>query len=176
MPNADDIRTRLAAEARFTYAELYLLLKSANALSLDAALFDLLTKNARLIRPEFDPDDICGFMTRYLLRCIHENPGDGDPHIPTGYEAAHHLAACLKKWARSLPETEAILAQAVQSITAAYQAADPDEQDRLINGTLEHALESPALRPIFSHWQTDPTLHHPWQLAMEWALDHTDPA
>ena len=99
---------------------------------------------------------------------------DGD--VPTGYEAAGDLAACLKHWAGKLPETRPVLIDAASRITDAYRAGDEGERDRLLNGTLEHALEAAAVRPYFARWKDDPLLGEPWRLAMEWAVAHGDAA
>jgi hypothetical protein len=99
---------------------------------------------------------------------------DGD--VPTGYEAAWDLAACLKQWASKLPETRPVLADAASSMSDAYRAGDEAERDRLLNGTLEHALEAAAVRPFFENWKDDPVLGEAWGLAMEWAVAHGDAA
>ena len=168
------IRRRLAAGNRFTLAEVRQWMADEGDLELWSAIYHLLGPGWQLIRPEPDMEETCEFLTRYLLRCIHENVLDDD-HIPTGYEAAGDLASCLKLWATKLPATQSVLSHAEREITTAYLTADDAERDRLLNGTLEHALEAVAIRPYFAHWKDDPALDEPWRIAMEWALAHTDP-
>jgi hypothetical protein len=115
-------------------------------------------------------------MTRYLLRCIRDNVRDDDGHVPTGYEAAWMLAACIKHRAGKLPATRLVLADAALRMAEAYRAADEAERDRLLNGKLEHALEASAVRPYFAAWKDDPVLGEPWRLAMEWAVAQGDAA
>jgi hypothetical protein len=170
------IRERLAARDRFSLAEVFRWMADENDLELWSALRDVLGPGWKLIRPKPDMDETCAFMTRYLLRCIHEDVQDDDGHVPTGYEAARDMAACVKHWAGKLPETRPVLIEAAQKITDAYLAADDAERDRLLNGTLEHALEAEGVRPYFEHWSDDPALGAPWRLAMEWALAHAQPA
>lgn len=128
-----------------------------------------------MIKPEPDMDETCGFMIGYLLRCIHEN-GQDDGDVPTGYEAAWDLGACLKHWARKLPETQPVLSEAASRIADAYRAGDEAERDRLLNGVLEHALEAALVRPFFERWKDDPVLREAWRFAMEWAVAHGDAA
>ncbi len=141
-----------------------------------SAVYDVLGPGWELIKPEPDMDETCAFMTRYLLRCIRENVQDDDGDVPSGYEAAYDLAACLKHWAGKLPQTQPVLSEAASKIADAYRTADDAERDRLLNGTLEHALEVGAVRPYFAAWKDDPALGEPWRLAMEWAVAHGDAA
>src|SRR5262245_55407223 len=93
-------------------------------LDLWCALYKLLGRGWGLIKPEPDMEETCAFMTRYLLRCIHENIQNDDGDIPTGYEAAHELSACLKHWANKLPKTQLVLVDATKEFTDAYRAAN----------------------------------------------------
>jgi hypothetical protein len=143
-------------------------------LELWAATYQVLGRGFYRIKPEPDMDETCSFMTCYLLRCVHENVSSDA--LPSGFEAASDLAACLKHWASKLPETQPVLFEAAQKITNAYLRADDRERDRLLHGTLEHALVTAAVRPYFQRWSRDPVLGEPWQLAMKWAVAHGDPA
>ena len=170
MPTFRDIRERLTGRDRFSLAEVRRWMAYEGDLDLWAAVYDVLGPGWKLIEPEPDMDETCGFMTRYLLSCIHENVQDDDGDVASGYEAAWNLAACLKHWAGKLPETQPVMSKAASKIADAYRTADDDERDRLLNGTLEHALEVPAVRPYFAAWKDDPVLGKPWRLAMEWAV------
>ena len=176
MPLSRDIHDRIATRDRFSLAEVRGWIADESDLEVWSAVYDLLGPGWELIRPEQDMDETCGFMTRYLLRCVHENVQNDDGDVPTGYEAAHDLANCLKHWAAKLPETRDVLSDAASKITDAYRAGDDAERDRLLTGMLEHALESAAVRPYFERWKADALLGEPWQLAMEWAVAHGDPA
>jgi hypothetical protein len=174
MPTAQEIRERLAARDRFSLAELRRWMADESDLELWSAVYDVLGPGWNLVKPGPDMDETCGFIARYLLRCIHENVQNDEGDVPTGYEAAGDLAACLKHWAGKLPETQPVLSQAAQRIADAYRTADDAERGRLLNGTLEHALEAGAVRPYFAAWRDDPVLGEPWRLAMEWAVAHGD--
>ena len=174
MATSHNVRERLAARDRFSLAEVRRWLADDSDLELWAAVYDVLGPGWELIKPEPDMDETCEFMTRYLLRCIHENVQNDDGNVPMGYEAAYDLAACLKHWAGRLPATRPVLADAASRIADAYRAGDEAERDRLLNGTLEHALEATALRPYFEGWRDDAVLGEPWRFAMEWALAHGD--
>jgi hypothetical protein len=176
MSTVQEIRARLAARGRFSLAEVRRWMADESDLELWAAVYDVLGPGWRLIKPEPDMDETCGFMAHYLLRCISEDVQNDNGDVHTAYDAAHSLAACLKHWAGKLPETHPVLADVASRITDAYRAGDEAERDRLLNGTLEHALEADAVRPYFEAWRDDPVLHEPWQLAMEWAVAHGDGA
>lgn len=176
MPTPLDIRKRLVARDRFSLMEVRHWMADETDLELWAVVYDVLGPGWKLITPEPGMDETCGFMSRYLLRCIHENVQNDDGYVPTGYEAAYDLANCLKHWATKLPQTRTVLSDAASGITDAYHAGDDAERDRLLNGTLEHAMEAAAVRPYFERWKNDAVLGEPWQLAMEWAVAHGDPA
>ncbi|HET6250760.1 MAG TPA: hypothetical protein VFE47_23930 [Tepidisphaeraceae bacterium] len=173
MPTSHEVRERLAARQRFSLAEVRRWMATDGDLELWAAVYDVLGPGWKLIKPEPDMEETCEFITRYLLRCIHENVQDHD-RVPTGYDAAHDLANCLKLWAAKLPQTDPVLTNTASKITDAYRIGDEAERDRLLNGMLEHALESTAVRPYFAPWKNDAVLGEAWQLAMEWAVAHGD--
>jgi hypothetical protein len=114
---------------------------------------------------------VYSFVLCYLIRCTEMNASSD--YVHSGYEAAWELAACLKRWAkRSEPETLMRLAE--QELSSAFLSGDDGVRDRILNGTLEHAVESSAVRPYFAHWKDDPALGEVWQLAMLWAQQHED--
>ena len=174
MSLAQAIRDRVAAKDWFSLAEVHRWMADDSDLELWAALYEVLGQGFYRIKPEPDMEETCEFITRYLLRCIHEDVTS--ELVPTGFEAARDLANCLKLWASKLPETESVMSDAAQRIADAYAFADERERYRLLFGMLEHALEASSIRPFFQGWASDATLAEPWRLAMELAVDHTDPA
>src|SRR4051812_47658499 len=127
MPTLREIRERFAACDRFSLAEVRRWVVGESGLELWSAVYDVLGPGWELIKPEPDMEETCAFMTRYLLRCIHENVQNDNGNVPTGYEAAHDLANCLKHWAEKLPETQPVLSDAASRITDAYRAGDDAE-------------------------------------------------
>ena len=174
MSIAQTVRERITAGDGFSLAEVRCWMTDEYDLDLWEAVYDVLGRGYYQIDPEPDMKETCEFITRYLLRCVHEDVTSND--VPSGYDAAYELAACLKYWASRLPATECVLSEAAQRIAVAYTNADERERDRLLNGTLEHALEAMSVRPFFRWWECDANLADPWRLAMEWAVDHTDSA
>jgi hypothetical protein len=175
MSESDKIRERLAAGDRFALAEVRRWMNDSGDLGVWSAVYDLLGSAIELIEPELSMDEARSFAVDFLLRCIHEDPQYENDELPTGYEAAHNLADCLKYWASKQPQSQPVLTDAAACIAAAYRAADDDERDRLVNGCLEHALETAAVRSYFEQWRNDLVLKEPWRLAMEWGLAHGDP-
>ncbi|MEX0716309.1 MAG: DMP19 family protein [Planctomycetaceae bacterium] len=134
--------------------------------------YDVLFKAYRRIHPEPGMELTCGFTVRYLLRCVRDNPMDGELH--SGYEAAWELATRIKQWATCLPESAPVLEYAATHLRQEYLDGDDAVRKRILNGALEHALESAPVRPFFDDWKVHPDLREPWKLAMEWAVDHTE--
>jgi hypothetical protein len=170
----DKLRERIALGDCFTREEIAAYTAVGNDLDLWSAIYTAFGKAYYRIDPEPGMTMTCEFMTRYLLRCVQQNPPSN--HVHSGYEAASELAACLKSWLSKLPEAEPVLHRAARQTAAVYIAGDAEVRDRILNGMLEHALELAAVRPFFAYWASDPLLHEPWQLAMEWAVAHGDPA
>ncbi len=155
-------------------AEVHRWMAETKDLELWAAVYAVLGKGFYRIKPEPEMEETCSFLTRYLLRCIHEDAASDA--IPSGYEAGCDLSNCLKHWATKLPVTHLVLRVTVASITDAYLHANVAERDRLLLGTVEHALEAPAIRPYFRQWENDAVLAEPLRDAMAWAMEHEDTA
>ena len=174
MSTADEIRARIARRDRFSYAEIAGFIADESDLDVWSAVYLALGESFRRIKPEPGMEMTCSFIMRYLLRCIREDPSH--EHVPFGHEAATDLAECLKLWASKLPETEPVLEWAARDIAQELTGGDARVRDTILNGMLEHALESARVRPFFEHWRNDPILGDAWRLAMEWAVAHGDPA
>lgn len=173
MSAADRIRHRVAHGDRFTYREIAEFIADESDLDVWSAVYKALGAAHSRIKPEPGMEMTCEFIVRYLLRCIRENPSH--EHVHSGYEAAGELAGCLKVWAAKLPETNVIMQSAARHLAEEYIAGDSQVRDRILNGTLEHALESAHVRPFFEHWKTNSALAGVWRDAMDWAVDCGDP-
>jgi hypothetical protein len=170
----DSVRDRVARREWIERSDVDAFAAVPNDLDLWSAVYEAFAQDHCRIHPVPDLRVRCAFMVEYLLRCVRENPPSN--HVHSGYEAAWELAACLNSWSSKLPESQSALQLAEQKITAMYRAGDESVRDRLLNGTLEHALESDSVRPFFAHWEHDPVLGEAWQLAMQWAVAHGDSA
>ena len=173
MSPANQVRHRIAHGDRFSYSEIAAWIADESDLDLWSAVYEALGAAYYRIKPEPGMEMTCAFMVRYLLRCIREDPSH--EHVHSGYEAAYALSECLKLWASRLPETEFVMKSAAGDITEQYLVGNSDRRDRILNGTLEHALESTLMRPFFAHWEKNPALAEAWQNAMDWAVAHGDP-
>jgi hypothetical protein len=171
--SAQSIRERSVRGDAFRRDEIVALMNIQDDLNLWSAIYRALDRSYAHIHPEPGMELTCGFMLKYLLRCIRENPS-GHDEIHSGFEAAWELAACLKLWSQRLPETGEILTLAEELIRQEFLNGDEPLRNRLETGMLEHALEAPQVRPYFSHWANDPSLREAWQAAMEWATHHED--
>jgi hypothetical protein len=172
---ANSIRHRIARGDAFNRDELAALMAVSDDLDLWSALYEVLEDAYWRVEPEAGMHMTCSFMIGYLIRCIRENPpSDLSSNVHTGHEAAYELAACLKHWSSKLPETAELMQLAERSIANVFAAGDDRVRNNLINGTLEHALESKRVRPYFEHWARDPILRTAWELAMDWAVNRGD--
>jgi len=139
-----------------------------------SAVYELTRTEWSRITPEIPTEEQIGFMRRYLLRCIEENPTPGH-YLHGGFQAAWELAASLKHWRRLEAKRQGALLRGVAvDLEKAYRRADAATQNRILCGVLEHAFEDPALRPYFSSWERDPELREIYRLALEWGAAHED--
>ena len=139
-----------------------------------ARVYALAASHWSRIQPAPQLAEHCAFMADYLLECLLINPGVDD-FIHSGYEAGHEIAAWLK---HLVNETEAkpVVADVALRLATAYKASDAKARNRIETGALEHALESPRVRPFFSVWASDPVLKDAYGPALEWGLSHTEEA
>jgi len=92
-------------------------------------------------------------------------------HVHNGFEAAWELAAWIKHIV-NIPGDEHFVTFVVNRLEELFAAGDEKLRNRIAVGVLEHALESPELRPYFAHWSKDPLLAEEYEMALEWGLAH----
>jgi hypothetical protein len=139
-----------------------------------SAVYELTRKEWSRITPEIPAEEQIGFMRRYLMRCIEENPTPGD-YLHGGYEAAWELATSLKHWRRLEGKRLASLIRGIAiDLEKAYRRGDAATQNRILCGVLEHAFEDPALRQYFNSWERDAELREIYRLALEWGAAHEE--
>jgi hypothetical protein len=88
---------------------------------------------------------------------------------------AYEIAAWLKHLVNET-EAKSVVAEVALRLATAYKASDAKTRNRIETGALEHALESPRVRPFFSLWASDPVLKDAYGPALEWGLSHTEEA
>jgi hypothetical protein len=116
----------------------------------------------------------CTFMADYLLECLLKDPAPDD-FVHSGFEAGHEIAAWLKHLS-TIPDGGAIIGDVARRLAVSYKASDRITRDRVERSTLEHALESPRLRPFFADWDQDPLLREAYEPALRWGLAHSEDA
>jgi hypothetical protein len=139
-----------------------------------ARVYALTASQWSRIHPEPAEAEHCRFMADYLLECLLQNP-EGDDFLHRGFEAASEMAAWLKHLAK-IPDGNVVLTDVASRLAVAYTAADSTTRNRIETGTLEHALESPAVRRFFDSWATDPILRDAYEHALVWGVAHTEDA
>jgi len=134
------------------------------------AKLNLLTNVAYYrIQPELGKETTCALIQRYLLECVRQNV-QYDDEIEPRFNACMSLVA----WFNHLldrKESE-IIAVAARAVTDFYLKSDPALRNAIETGFLEHALETPALRPYFEFWSRDERLQDAWKLCLEWGEAH----
>jgi hypothetical protein len=131
----------------------------ARAYRLSATAWDRIT-------PSPTGDEQCGFMARYLLRCLVENPQDDD-FIHAGFSAGHELAAWLKHLS-AIGDMERHIRRVSDGLATAVRHGDAVTRHRIETAVLEHVLEAPELRPFFETWASDPLLAEVHRHALAW--------
>jgi hypothetical protein len=145
---------------------------AANDISALSKLYRFTGERYYSIKPELGRDETCLLIRRYLLECIRLNV-TGRDDVQDRWQAAQTLHV----WFCHLMEQDdaaPVLKQAAQAITDVFSAGDNDVRNAIEAGFLEHALETPALRPYFEHWSSDDHLRPAWSRAMEWGKAHPD--
>jgi hypothetical protein len=138
-----------------------------------SAVYALTGKAWSRIEPEMPGEEQTAFMSRYLLRCIEENPVSGE-YLHSGYEAAWELAACLKHWRRMGGRVAGRLRAVAADLEKLFRRGDAPTRNRVLCGVLEHAFEDPAIRPWFADWDRDGELREAYKLAVEWGSAHEE--
>jgi hypothetical protein len=145
--------------------------------------YNIVTEAYRRIHPEPELLRIGEFLLDYYLGCIEREPLPEPktteeliadrPH--TRYEAAWELPSWLDNAWRHRPETDSLIADFVERITDLFLKSDEETRTCIETAFLEHALERPALRPLFAHWEQHPQLSDAHRQAMLWAVAHERP-
>lgn len=137
------------------------------------AVYELILRAHDRIEPEMSLGEACGFVCRYLLRCLEEDPAPDD-FVHGGYQAAWDLAAWLKHLDGLGPDAEEIQEDLAADVEALYRRGNESVRDRILSGFLEHAFERRSLRRLFAEWKSDPALGRAYELALEWGEAHPE--
>jgi len=143
---------------------------SATDLRIRAETYVLTGKAWDRITPELSGEQQCTFTAGYLLDCVERDVRDDD-YIHNGFEAAWELARWIKHVV-NIPGIERFVTSVVSRLEELFTAGDEKLRNRIAVGVLEHALESPELRPYFAHWSKAPGLAEDYRMALEWGVAH----
>jgi hypothetical protein len=139
-----------------------------------ARVYELTSSQWPRIQPTPQMAEHCEFMADYLLDCLLTDPAD-DGFTHSAFEAGYAIAAWLKHLVNK-PEAKSVIEDMALRLGRAYKASDAITRKRIETGALEHALESPGVRPFFSLWATDPVLIDAYEPALQWGLAHSEDA
>lgn len=124
------------------------------------------------IAPEPTMEEQCAFMAAYLLECLVDDP-PSDGFVHTGLDAGYTLAAWLRHLAE-LDGTDSVIRRVAADLGDAFSMAHDTTRTRIETAALEHALESPRLRPYFEDWAADPVRAAVHSRALAWGLAHEE--
>jgi hypothetical protein len=167
-----EIEAALHSERPIAKEDVLRWIAQADSISALSKLYRLTGERYSSIKPDLGPDETSALIRRYLLECIRLNLKERDD-VQDRWEAAQTLHV----WFRHLLEkgdADPVLQQTAQAITELFLAEDDDVRNSIETGFLEHALETPALRPYFEHWSADERLSPAWSRAIEWGKAHPD--
>jgi hypothetical protein len=144
-------------------------IQRASDVETDALLYQLTREGWNRIEPRLEAAETCALIQRYLLGCIRDNPNSGS--ALSRYEAAGELEAWFDHLA-SQEDTHEILRGIVGEITTLFLNGDDQVRAAVETGFLEHVLEQPRMRPLFSEWANDERLEEAWRHALAWGEAH----
>lgn len=167
-----EIDAALSSDGRISRKDVRRWIAGAADIVTLSKLYRLTGERYYSIEPELGRDETCSLIQRYLLECIRLDVKDRED-VQGRWEAAQTLHG----WFCSLAEkegTDPVLGRAAQAITEAFLNGDSGIRNAIETGFLEHALETPSLRPYFEHWSHEPRLREAWTRAIEWGKAHPD--
>ena len=121
------------------------------------------------IAPPLGAGELTGFASRYLARCLHEDPLAVDfiaQRACTRYGAGWEVVRWYVRLHKAMPpETEA-LASLRAMLAGLYLEGDAALRSAIAGGTLAHLFASNAVRRTFSEWKSDPALRAAYRGAL----------
>lgn len=138
-----------------------------------ADAYDCLINRCKRIQPEPEMWYTVPLVLGFLIRSITEPSEQAhlDSNILSSYEAAHELLRLLCCWSDD-PDYAEFSQDLVARINQAFLADGESVRDCIEMGFLEHALEYPALRPLFDSWKSHPEMRDAYARALQWGLAH----
>jgi hypothetical protein len=165
----ESIQAALGSEAPIPRALVREWIQKADSVQVDALLYELTRDAWNRVEPYLDSAETCALIQRYLLRCIREDPKDGNAQ--SRYEAAGEL----ERWVDYLADREdagGILQAVAAAVTELFLSSDDHVRRAIETGFLEHVLEQRKLRHLFADWAHDERLQDAWRHALAWGNAH----
>jgi hypothetical protein len=165
----ESITTALGSEGRIPRQLVRKWIHDACSVEIEALLYKLTGEAWSRIEPNLEQEETCALIQRYLLRCIRENPSEGA--ALNRYDAAGELERWFDHLA-GIEDTGDILQGVAAGVAALFLNGDDLIRGAIETGFLEHVLEQPALRHLFSDWAYDERLQAAWRRALAWGEAH----
>jgi hypothetical protein len=130
------------------------------------ALHVLITDEYDRIQPPLEYGQYHPFVLTYLKRCLLENP-QGE-WAETRYGAGYTFNGWFVGWWRDPARRTSTILELKEWLAALYLAGDAEVRQALVQATLEHLFENPAVSEYFSDWRGHPVLSTAYEQAMQW--------
>jgi hypothetical protein len=168
--NRAQLKSLLAANAPIPALLVEKLLTSDDR-EANADAYYCLSERVSRIQPELELWHTAPLVLEFLFGSIVEPREDADleSHVLSSYEAARGLLGLLHVWSQH-PDGAEPRRELVERIQQTFLAGSQPVRDCIEMGFLEHALESPALRPLFQSWKDHPEMREAHARALEWGL------
>jgi hypothetical protein len=120
----------------------------------------------KCITPTLEFPDYFNFCSRYLVRCMKENPrGEwASSRYEAGWEFCRWFVSLWND--NTVPKT--FLAKLKSDLECLYYEGDSELRTALENAVLEHLFEDGGIRAFFGNWQHDVRLADAYRNAKLW--------
>jgi len=125
-------------------------------------------RNAARVVPPLAREEIAAFASRYLARCLREDPVAIDfiaQRSCTRYGAAWEVVRWYVRLFKAMPPDEEALAGLRAMLAGLCREGDDRLRAAIATAALSHLFASPAIRESFAAWLDDPVLRETYAAA-----------
>lgn len=161
-----EIERRIAGDLPFRRAEVERWMTTENLESMGAVV-SFLYGHHELIDDMPTMEAIIDLSLRFYERCLRENPNG--LYAPSRYLAGRAFVRWYRMMRRDEAVPESVLTRGRKMLRRVYEEGDKETRKAVIQGALEHLLETPEIRADFDEWRREPSLRAAYREALEWS-------
>lgn len=134
------------------------------------AVYALTSKeeHTRRIQPPLTLEIDASFVLSYFAQCIVEDPPIDSMFADSRFFACSNLVNWFKELWDDTEVPRSVMSDIKDWIAQQFVNGDTEIRRTLIQATLEHLFEDPAIRDFFSDWQSESSLDA-YRQAKEWS-------